>query len=190
MGSRPGRWPPRQRHAETRRGRTARARTKNSRPRTLPSPAHIRSTVAAIVDQPDDLRELRVFHKALADVNRLRIVRKLAEGPATVGELIDTVGLSQPLVSWHVSRLKAAGVVETRRTGREVFCSSAPTSSTKWPNDSASCSACPPSPPSGSRRTEPWATSRSSRRRHGPAFVARSRPSPWAPAGSASRPTP
>jgi ArsR family transcriptional regulator len=88
----------------------------------LPSPAHIRGTVAAIVDQPDDLRELRVFHKALADVNRLRIVKRLAEGPATVGDLIETVGLSQPLVSWHVSRLKAAGVVLTRRAGREVMC--------------------------------------------------------------------
>ena len=80
----------------------------------MPSPAHIRSTVATIVDQPDDLRELRVFHKALADVNRLRMVKRLAEGPATVGELIETVGLSQPLVSWHIGRLKAAGVVETR----------------------------------------------------------------------------
>ena len=88
----------------------------------MPSPAHIRSTVATIVDQPDDLRELRVFHKALADVNRLRMVKRLAEGPATVGELIETVGLSQPLVSWHIGRLKAAGVVETRRSGREVFC--------------------------------------------------------------------
>jgi ArsR family transcriptional regulator len=83
---------------------------------------HIRGTVATIVDQPDDLRELRVFHKALADVNRLRIVQRLAQGPATVGELIDTVGLSQPLVSWHIGRLKAAGVVETKRAGREVFC--------------------------------------------------------------------
>ncbi|HEX7498602.1 MAG TPA: metalloregulator ArsR/SmtB family transcription factor [Candidatus Limnocylindrales bacterium] len=88
----------------------------------MPSPAHFRGTVAAIVDQPDDLRELRVFHKALADVNRLRIVRRLAEGPATVGELIDTVGLSQPLVSWHIGRLRAAGVVETKRAGREVVC--------------------------------------------------------------------
>ena len=88
----------------------------------MPSPAHFRGTVAAIVDQPDDLRELRVFHKALADVNRLRIVRRLADGPATVGELIDTVGLSQPLVSWHVGRLRAAGIVETRRAGREVVC--------------------------------------------------------------------
>ena len=102
-------------------GRSA-TRTTSQRPTILPSPAHIRGTVATIVDQPDDLRELRVFHKALADVNRLRIVRRLAEGPATVGDLIDTVGLSQPLVSWHVSRLKAAGVVETKRSGREVFC--------------------------------------------------------------------
>lgn len=88
----------------------------------MPSPAHFRGTVAAIVDQPDDLRELRIFHKALADVNRLRMVRRLVEGPATVGDLIETVGLSQPLVSWHVSKLRAAGIVETRRAGREVLC--------------------------------------------------------------------
>jgi ArsR family transcriptional regulator len=98
------------------------ARTFHKRQHILPSPAHIRGTVAAIVDQPDDLRELRVFHKALADVNRLRIVKRLGEGPATVGDLIDTVGLSQPLVSWHVGRLKVAGIVETRRAGREVLC--------------------------------------------------------------------
>jgi ArsR family transcriptional regulator len=96
--------------------------TTDLRPHILPSPAHIRGTVATIVDQPDDLRELRVFHKALADVNRLRIVQRLAQGPATVGDLIDTVGLSQPLVSWHIGRLKAAGVIETKRAGREVFC--------------------------------------------------------------------
>jgi DNA-binding transcriptional ArsR family regulator len=88
----------------------------------LPTPVHIRGTIASVVDQPDDLRELRVFHKALADVNRLRIVRRLAEGPATVGELIDTVGLSQPLVSWHLARLRAAGIVRSRRNGRETLC--------------------------------------------------------------------
>jgi hypothetical protein len=76
-----------------------------------PSPARIRSTLAAAVDQPDDLRELRRFHKVLADVNRLRICRVLAEGPATVTELIDMVGLSQPLVSWHLSKLREVGLV-------------------------------------------------------------------------------
>jgi DNA-binding transcriptional ArsR family regulator len=88
----------------------------------LPSPAHIRTTVASIVDQPDELRELRVFHKALADVNRLRIVQRLAEGPATVGELIETAGLSQPLVSWHVAKLRIAGIVRSHRSGREILC--------------------------------------------------------------------
>ena len=62
------------------------------------------------------------MHKALADVNRLRIVRVLAHGDATVAELVATVGLSQPLVSWHVGRLRAAGLIGTRRAGRETVC--------------------------------------------------------------------
>ena len=85
-----------------------------------PSPARIRSTIANVVDQPDDLRELRRFHKVLADVNRLRIVRQLADGPATVTELIEGVGLSQPLVSWHLGRLREVGLVTARRRGRET----------------------------------------------------------------------
>jgi len=85
-----------------------------------PSPAHFRSTIASVVDPPDELRSLRLVHKALADVNRLRIVRRLAESEASVSELIDHVGLSQPLVSWHLARLRLAGLVETRRAGRET----------------------------------------------------------------------
>ncbi len=87
-----------------------------------PSPARVRGTIAAAVVQPDDLRQLRAFHKVMADVNRLRIVRRLADGDATVTELVDHVGLSQPLVSWHLTRLRATGVVETRRQGRETIC--------------------------------------------------------------------
>jgi DNA-binding transcriptional ArsR family regulator len=85
-----------------------------------PSPARFRSTIAAVVDQPEDLRELRRFHKVMADVNRLRIVRRLASGPATVTELIDHVGLSQPLVSWHLGKLREVGLVAAQRRGREI----------------------------------------------------------------------
>lgn len=92
----------------------------------MPSPARIRSTFASIVDPPEELRELRTFHKALADVNRLRIVRRLALGPATVTELIEHVGLSQPLVSHHLKRLRSAGLVDARRVGRETVCSLRP----------------------------------------------------------------
>jgi len=66
---------------------------------------------------------LRAFHKTLADVNRLRIVQRLAGGDASVTELIDHVGLSQPLVSWHVGKLRDAGVIGTTRIGRETVCS-------------------------------------------------------------------
>ena len=59
-------------------------------------------------------------------MNRLRIVRRLAAGPATVSDLIEHVGLSQPLVSWHLGRLRAAGIVTTRRRGRERICSLRP----------------------------------------------------------------
>ena len=65
---------------------------------------------------------MRLVHKALADVNRLRIVRRLAEAEATVAELVAQVGLSQPLVSWHIGRLRAAGLVATKRSGRETVC--------------------------------------------------------------------
>jgi DNA-binding transcriptional ArsR family regulator len=53
-------------------------------------------------------------------------VRRLADGDASVTELIDHVGLSQPLVSWHLGKLRAAGVVGTRRIGRETVCNLRP----------------------------------------------------------------
>jgi ArsR family transcriptional regulator len=89
----------------------------------MPSPARIRSTIATIAAPPDELREMAGYHKALADPTRLRILQRLAGSPATVTELIDHVDLSQPLVSWHLRRLRAAGLIETRRNGREVICS-------------------------------------------------------------------
>ena len=41
-------------------------------------------------------------------------------------ELIEHVGLSQPLVSWHLGKLRATGIVTTRRSGRETLCSLRP----------------------------------------------------------------
>jgi len=53
-------------------------------------------------------------------VNRLRIVQRLAQRDASVTELIEHIGLSQPLVSWHLGRLRYAGLIQTRRVGRET----------------------------------------------------------------------
>jgi DNA-binding transcriptional ArsR family regulator len=92
----------------------------------IPSPARIRGTFTAWAVRPEDLSALRTFHKALADINRLRIVQRLAGAPASVTELIDHVGLSQPLVSHHLRRLREAGLVVTERHGRETVCTLRP----------------------------------------------------------------
>ncbi len=90
-------------------------------PLDVPSPARIRSTIASITSPPEALREAAVVHKALADPTRLRILERLSANECTVTDLMRHVDLSQPLVSWHLRRLRIAGLVETRRSGREVI---------------------------------------------------------------------
>jgi DNA-binding transcriptional ArsR family regulator len=70
-----------------------------------------------------DLRRLRTLYKALGDESRLRITGVLAEfGPMPVNELATRVGLSQPLISWHLRIMRLAGLIETERRGRTVIC--------------------------------------------------------------------
>ena len=70
------------------------------------------------------VRDLRTYYRALGDDTRLRVLQLLAtEGEHTVTELALRLNLSQPLLSWHLRRLRRAGVVKTVRVGREVRCS-------------------------------------------------------------------
>ncbi|HLZ63158.1 MAG TPA: metalloregulator ArsR/SmtB family transcription factor [Ktedonosporobacter sp.] len=72
----------------------------------------------------DDWRELKLMMKALAGVARLTIVYYLArQDEVTVTALTDMLRISQPLVSWHLRRLRRAGLIETHRVGRQVYCS-------------------------------------------------------------------
>jgi DNA-binding transcriptional ArsR family regulator len=49
---------------------------------------------------------------ALAEPNRLHIVELLREGPLTVGEIAERLGLQQPQVSKHLRVLHEAGLVD------------------------------------------------------------------------------
>lgn len=72
----------------------------------------------------DDWRDLKRMTKALSGVARLTIVYHLARQEAiTVTDLTERLHISQPLVSWHLRKLRRAGLVETRRSGRQVYCS-------------------------------------------------------------------
>lgn len=68
--------------------------------------------------------KLRRFFKALGDKTRFDIVEELGRtGESSVTELGLTLGVTQPLMSWHVRVLRGVGVITTRRQGRQVFCS-------------------------------------------------------------------
>lgn len=70
-----------------------------------------------------DWRELKIMMKALADIARLTIIYHLAhQNEITVTTLTDLLGISQPLVSWHLRKLRRAGLIRTRRVGRQVYC--------------------------------------------------------------------
>ena len=73
--------------------------------------------------QTQALHDLAHIFYALKDVVRLEMLSVLAKRECTVNELAETLDKSQPLMSWHLRRLKAAGVVKIRRSGREVYCS-------------------------------------------------------------------
>lgn len=52
--------------------------------------------------------------QALAEPRRLAILELLRDGERPVGDLVDELGLSQPLVSKHLRVLKDAGLVDAR----------------------------------------------------------------------------
>jgi DNA-binding transcriptional ArsR family regulator len=55
---------------------------------------------------------------AVADASRRRLLDALGEGEATVGELVDRLGLTQPQVSKHLGVLRAVHLVLVRVDGR------------------------------------------------------------------------
>jgi len=55
---------------------------------------------------------------AVAEASRRDLLDALGTGEATVGELVDRLGLSQPQVSKHLGVLRAVGLVTARVDGR------------------------------------------------------------------------
>lgn len=68
---------------------------------------------------------LRRF-QAVAEETRFEIVRRLADGERCVCELQDDLDAAQSRLSFHLKKLKEAGVVSDRRDGRWVYYSLVP----------------------------------------------------------------
>jgi len=59
--------------------------------------------------------------KALADENRLRLIRALQGAELSVAELVQVLGLPQSTVSRHLKPLREVALVEARREGTSVY---------------------------------------------------------------------
>ena len=59
--------------------------------------------------------------KLLSDDNRVKILFSLESGSRTVSQIIETTGMSQPLVSFHLRVLREAGLIKTSRKSTFVF---------------------------------------------------------------------
>lgn len=67
------------------------------------------------------LRPAAKLMKALSNEARLLILCELGQGERGVGQLGEIVGLSQSALSQHLARLRADGLVRTRRRSQTIF---------------------------------------------------------------------
>jgi len=59
--------------------------------------------------------------KALAHPRRLEILHLLRNQTLNVGEMVEMLGLPQANLSQHLMVMREAGVLESKKTGKEVF---------------------------------------------------------------------
>ena len=63
-----------------------------------------------------------IFH-ALGDATRRQMLRDLADGERTVGELAEPFAISLAAASKHIRALESAGLIRREVRGRTHFCS-------------------------------------------------------------------
>lgn len=86
------------------------------------------STQAAVLSRSEAEATAALF-RAVSDATRLQLLSMIqasSDGEARVVDLTAAIGLRQPTVSHHLTTLFEAGVVERRKSGREVWYSIAP----------------------------------------------------------------
>ena len=67
-------------------------------------------------------RNMKTLWAALMEPNRLHIVELLRDGPLTVGEIAQRLGLPQPQVSKHLKVLNETAIVEVKpQANRRIY---------------------------------------------------------------------
>lgn len=89
----------------------------------MPKQAQSKRTPAA-KQLPDAALELIAHQfRALSEPVRLKLLSALMQGEKNVTQLVEAAGTGQANVSKHLSILKHAGMIATRREGLSTLCS-------------------------------------------------------------------
>ncbi|WP_245867078.1 ArsR/SmtB family transcription factor [Serinibacter salmoneus] len=73
------------------------------------------------MDDETGIAQAAELFKVLGSPGRLSLLILIDRAPTTVSALVETTGLSQPLVSQYLRTLRQAGLVEADRQGRSVL---------------------------------------------------------------------
>jgi len=88
-------------------------------PPAAATPAACCVPLAAPTLEPEEAEATAALFKALGDSHRVRIVNQLANSPEPVCacDFNDALGLAQPTVSHHLSKLVKAGLLDREQRG-------------------------------------------------------------------------
>ncbi len=69
----------------------------------------------------ESLEEIAARFRALSEPTRLAILQELKSGPRTVGEMVESIGLSQANISKQLGVLREAGFLKREARGTSAF---------------------------------------------------------------------
>jgi DNA-binding transcriptional ArsR family regulator len=81
----------------------------------------IMDVMPAVISSELERERFAAVGRALADPKRLCVLETLASGERSVSELSRDVGCQVPNMSQHLSVLRSAGLVASRRDGTTVY---------------------------------------------------------------------
>lgn len=75
----------------------------------------------SLLANPKSIELQAKLFRGFADPSRLLILETLRDGAFSVGDIVETTGLSQPNVSNHLGCLRECGLVVSDQQGRFVY---------------------------------------------------------------------
>jgi DNA-binding transcriptional ArsR family regulator len=69
----------------------------------------------------DDAHRLQHLFQTMGDINRLKIIKFIGDKERSVSEIVEALGLSQPLVSHHLRILREGEILQTERNGPFIY---------------------------------------------------------------------